>query len=128
MAAFHLQLVWQGLYIYCQLPLDPRGWPLICFFFKGRFCVDISPPFGLRWAASHCQDATNLVSRELRRWDHSLLNYIDDFGVVAPSKPEVDSHVAQLQGLLETLGLQEAHHKVSLPHSQVLVCMAGVSV
>ena len=56
----------------------------------------------------HCQDATNLVSRELGRRGLSLLNYIDDFGGVSPSKLETDSHFGQLQALLETLGLQEA--------------------
>ena len=43
---------------YRQLPHDPRDWPLICFTFEGQFFVDISLPFGLRWAAPHCQDAT----------------------------------------------------------------------
>ena len=64
---------------YRQLPLDPRNWPLVCFTFEGRFFVYISLPFGLRWAASHCQDATSLTSRELGRRGLSLLNYIDDF-------------------------------------------------
>ena len=65
---------------YRQLPLDPRDWLLVCFIFEGWFFVDISLTFGLRWAASHCQDATNLVSRELGRRGLSLLNYIDDLG------------------------------------------------
>ena len=55
---------------YRQLPLDPRDWPLVCFTFEGQFYLDISLLLGLRWAASHCQDATNLVSRELRSWAH----------------------------------------------------------
>ena len=83
---------------YDQLPLDPTDWPLVCFTFEGRFFVDISLRFDLRWAASHCQDATSLVSRELRRRGLSLLNYIDDFGRVAPSKLEADSYFAQFQG------------------------------
>ena len=58
----------------CQLPLDPRDWCLICFTFDGWFFVDISLLFGLRWAASHCQDAIDFVSRELRRRGLSLLN------------------------------------------------------
>ena len=103
---------------YRQLPLDPRDWPLVCFTVEDRFYMDIIVPFGLRWSASHCQDATNLVSRELRRWGISLLNYIDDFGGVTSSQFEAESHFFQLQGLLETLGLQEACHKASpLPRS-----------
>ena len=43
---------------------------------------------------------------------------LHDFEAVALSKLEADSHFAQLQGLLETLGLQEARHKASpLPRS-----------
>ena len=64
---------------YRQLPLNPKDWPLVCFTFEGWFYVDISLPFGLRWAASHCQDATNLVARELRKRGISLHNYIDNF-------------------------------------------------
>ena len=53
--------------------------------------MDISLPFRFRWAASHCQDATNLVARELRRRGISLLNYIDGFGGVASSRSEAES-------------------------------------
>ena len=37
---------------YHQLPLDPRDWPRVCFTFECRFVVNISLPYGLRWAAS----------------------------------------------------------------------------
>ena len=100
---------------YRQLPLDPRDWPLVCFMFEGRFFADISFPFGLRWAVSHCQDITSLVARELGRRGLSLLNYINDFGGVAATRADADSHFAQLQGLLETLGLQEERHNASRP-------------
>ena len=100
---------------YCQLPLDPSDGLLICFCFEGRLFVDVSLPFCLRWAASHCQDATNIISRELRRQGVTLLNYIDNFGGVAPSRSTAESLFAQLQGLLAKLGLQEARHK-SPPH------------
>ena len=64
---------------YRQLPLDPSDWPLVCFLFEGRYFVDISLPFGLRWAASHCQDVTNILAAKLRRRGATLLNYIDNF-------------------------------------------------
>ena len=107
---------------YCQLPVDPADCPHICFRFKGRFYVDVSLPFVLRWVASHCQDVTNIVSRELRGRGISLLNYIDDFGGVTSSQSTADSHFSQLQNLLAKLGLQEARHKPS-PPSQVMVWM-----
>ena len=98
---------------HCQLPLIPADWPLICFCFEGRFFVDVNLPLGFRWAASHSQDATNIICRELRRQGLSLLNDIADFGGVAPSKSTAKSHFPQLQDLLAMLGLQEANHKSS---------------
>ena len=103
---------------YRQLPLDPADWPLVCFTFEGRFFSDISLPFGLQWAAYHCQDATSLVTRELGRSGLSVLHYIDNFRGVAASRAQAEAHFALLQGLLETLELQEASHKAS-PPSQV---------
>ena len=100
---------------YRQLQLDPADWPLVCFLFEGRYFVDISLPFGLRWAASHCQDITNLMAAELRRRGVTLLNYIDDFGGVAASGALARKHFSALQTLLADLGLQEATHKASPP-------------
>ena len=100
---------------YRQLPLDPADWPLVCFLFEGRYFVDISLPFGLRWAASHCQDVTNIVAAELRRHGATLLNYIDEFGGVAVSSAIAHTHFVALQTLLGELGLQEAAHKASPP-------------
>ena len=99
---------------YRQLPLDPADWPLFCFQFEGRYFVD-SSQFGLRWAASHCQDVTNLVGAELRRRGLTLLNYIDDFEGVAASSALAHNHLSALQTLLSELGLQEATHKASPP-------------
>ena len=81
---------------YRQLPLDPGDWSLTCFQFEGRYYIDISLPFGLRWAASHCQDITNCVTRDLKRQGLTLLNYIDDFWGVAASRAAADQHFTQL--------------------------------
>ena len=65
---------------YRQLHLDAGYWPLVCFKFDSSFYVDISLHFRLRWAPSHCQAVTSLVTRELIRPGLSILNYIDDLG------------------------------------------------
>ena len=98
---------------YRQLPLDPADWPLICFQFEGRYFVDISLPFGLRWAASHCQDVTSLVAAELWRQGLTLLNYIDDFGVCGRLPLTCPRPFLLITNLLSELGLQEATHKAS---------------
>ena len=68
---------------YRQLFLDPINWSLVYFKFDSFFYVDISLPFGLTWAASHCQDVMSLVTRELIRQGSTILNYIDNFRGVA---------------------------------------------
>ena len=100
---------------YCQLPLDPGDWPLTCFTFEGSFYVDLNLPFCLRWAASHCQDVTSLVARDLTRQGLSILNYIDEFGGVASDLTTPTDHFTKLQGLLAQLGLCETGHKATAP-------------
>ena len=117
-------LIWQagkGSYLYAtvarayhQPPLDPGDWPLIGFQFEGRYYTNISFPFRLRWVASHCQDVTNCIARELRRQGLALLNYIEDVGV-EESRATADYRFSQLQGLLAKLGVQDACHKSPPP-------------
>ena len=82
---------------------------------EGRFFTDVSLPFGLRWADSHCQDMTGLMARELGRQGLSLLNYIDDFGGAASMESEALQHFSLLQAMLEYLGLEEAKQKAFPP-------------
>ena len=93
---------------YRQLLLDPADCPLVCLNVDGRFFADISLPFELRWAASHCQDVKGLVARKLGRQDLSLLNYDIDVGGVANMESEAGQHFNLLQAMLEHLGLEEA--------------------
>ena len=64
---------------YCQLPLDPADWPLVCFAINSRYYADISLPFSLNWAVASCEDTTWLMVRHLNSQRTTLLNYIDDF-------------------------------------------------
>ena len=65
---------------YMQLPLDHGNLPQLCFRFHGAYHTDIHLPFGLRWAAAHCQDITSIITRELNRKGSAVLSYIYDFG------------------------------------------------
>ena len=93
---------------YRQLSLDPSDWLLVCFTVEGRTLTNISLPLSLRWAASHCQDITGLVARELGRKGLSILHYIDNCGCLASTKAEASHLPTQLQELLACLGLTEA--------------------
>ena len=105
-----------GARAYRQLPLDPGDRPLVCFTFH----ADISLPFGLHWAAAHCQDATSFITRELNSKGATVISYIDDFGGVTTDQATAATHFTNLGSLLATLGLHEAAHKAS-PPSQVMV-------
>ena len=105
---------------YRQLPLDPEDWPLACFDFQVMFYTDLSLPFGVHWAAFHCQDITTIVAQKLERQGQILLNYIDDFSRVASTQATATQYFGHLQDLLARLGLQEAKHKAT-PTSQVIV-------
>ena len=103
------------------MPLDLGDWSLICFQFEGRYYFDVSLPFGLRCAVSHYQGVINCVTGELRRQGLTLLNYINDFRVVAKSKAAADHQFPLLQGLLAHLWLHEASHKSSPPIQEIVL-------
>ena len=103
-----------------SIALRPTDWPLVCFSFDSSFFMDISLPFGLRWAASHCQDVMSLITRELTRRGSSVLNYIDNFGMVSHSHSMAVTHFGRLWGLLTRLGLQEATHKATPPATSMI--------
>ena len=100
---------------YRQLPLDPGDWPLVCINFEGAYYTDISLPFGLRWAAAHCQDVTSLITRELNSQVATVLSYIDDFRGVATDQTTAATHFTNLRSLLANLGLWEVVHKAFPP-------------
>ena len=81
--------------------------------------MDASLPLGLRWAAASCQDVTSLVATHLNSKVVWLLNYIDDFRDVTPSREEAEEHFSELQAILDHLGLVEAKHKAA-PPSQLM--------
>ena len=81
--------------------------------------MNASLPFGLRCAAASCQDATSLFAKHLNNEGLCLLNYIDDFMGVAPSKGQAEAHFNKVQTTLDHLELVKAKHKVS-PLPQVM--------
>ena len=82
--------------------------------------MDVSLPFGLRWAAACCQDVTTLITRALKEDGIEVLAYIDDFGGVAQGKNLAGKHFNQLRKKLQQLGLQEALHKAAPPATNMV--------
>ena len=77
--------------------------------------MDISLPFGLRWAASCCHDATYFITRAFKEQGGTVLNYVDDLGGEASGEQTATQHFTMLRHLLQYLCLKEALHKVSTP-------------
>ena len=100
---------------YRQLPLDPCDWSLVCLKVQGHYFVDLSLPFGLRWAASCCQDTTSFINRALREQVGMVLNYNGDFEGVVTYHHTATQHFYMLQSLLQCLDLKGAVHKASPP-------------
>ena len=73
--------------------------------------MDASLPFGQRWAAASCQDATLIITSHLNRQGLSLVVYINDFGKVAQSKHLAEQQLKEWQGTLGKIGLVVAKHK-----------------
>ena len=88
---------------------------LVCFNFQGAYYTDISLPFGLHYAAVHCQDVTSVITRELNKKGTAILTYINDFGVIATDQTTAATHFNNLRTLLARMGLQEVAHKAPLP-------------
>ena len=64
----------KGGFLYCcdvfqtypQLPMDPCDLPLVGLKVQDMYFMDLSLPFGLRWAESCSQDVTSLVVKSLK--------------------------------------------------------------
>ncbi len=118
----------KGCYLYSadiarafrQLPLDPADWSLTCIQDGRNFFIDVSIPFGMRWASYCCQRVTNLILHHLNKQRNALLCYIDDFCGVAVGHQQAQADFHRLRSLLRELGIQEAEHKACLP-SQCIV-------
>ena len=104
-------------------PMDPCNWPLVCQKAQCRHFVDISLPFGLRWAVSCCQDMMSFVVRVFQEQGGSTLNYIDDFWEVTMDEQMAMHHFSLLHYLLKHLDSRRCYTK---PHPRPCLDMAGV--
>ena len=76
--------------------------------------MDISRSFGLRWAASSCQDVTSFITKAFKEQDGTGLNYIDDFRGVSKDEQMASQHFGMLCSLRECLCLKEALLKATV--------------
>ena len=105
---------------YRQLRVDPGDWPLLGFTHRGRFYVDVCPPFGLRTSAMCMQRTTEAIS-----WMHQQVGYIsrpylDDFGGAERTIQQAEAALTALQSIMADLGVREAETKICRPATSMV--------
>ena len=110
---------------YRQLRVDPHDWPLLGFKHRGRYYLDICPPFGLRSSAMCMQRTAEAIVYLHGIRGFYCRAYLDDFGGAEPTQGTAKDALTELQSVMASLGVVEAKHKVHEP-SQVMVWL-GIS-
>jgi len=88
---------------------------------RPTYMVDTRLPFGSRRAPSIFHRLTQAVRRMMaKRGFSSLVVYLDDFLIIAPTYEECLHALLTLLGLLRTLGFAIAWHKVDGPHNDII--------
>ena len=105
---------------YRQLRVDPTDWPLLGFQHKGRYFMDLCPPFGLRSSAMCMQRTTEAISYIHGQQGFLSKPYLDDFGGAEATHDRATLALGTLQRIMAELGVVEAAHKIH-PPAQVLV-------
>ena len=104
---------------YRQLRIDPLDWPYLAFTYKSMSFMDICPPFGLRSSAMAMQRVSQAIVYLHGRRGFSSRAYIDDFGGVEPKRDTASNALAQLQRIMDALGVKQAPAKIC-PPAQVM--------
>ena len=105
---------------YRQLRVDPHDWPLLGLQHRGRYYLDICPPFGLRSSAMCMQRTAEAIVFIHGARGYYCKAYLDDFGGAEPTQHRAKDALTELQSVMTSLGVVEAKHKVHEP-SQVMI-------
>ena len=105
---------------YRQLRVDPTDWPLLGFQHRGKFYLDMCPPFGLKTSALFMQRTTEAISRIHMARGFLSRPYLDDFGGAEGTLERADAALDTLQDIMSDLGVVEATKKVCRP-SQTMI-------
>ena len=95
---------------YRQIPVDPRDYRYLGYYWDEEFYFDTVLAMGQRNAAMACSRTTNAVMHMHRQAGHVGTSYLDD--LIGVAKPEMgDVAYDSLGILLEELGLSENYTK-----------------
>ncbi len=100
---------------YRQLCSDPIDYPLLGIFWRSKWFIDLSIPFGLRHGAKCCQQVTGAITHILKSKGHFGLSYIDDLAGVHTHKEQSQAAFDSCSAIMSELGLTEAKDKRTAP-------------
>ena len=104
---------------YRQIRTCPLSTPLLGIQHKGKFYVDVCPPFGCRTSSYICARTTSAVVWILKQGGIKTLCYLDDFVGVASSEQQAVKDYQQAMNLLKYLGLEISTHKCVPPTTRL---------
>ena len=84
--------------------MDPADALKFGIFWKGNYYVDVALALGWVHGCSAFQRASDAVVFLMKKLDHPMFPYIDDY-IIVSSKEEADRAFKQLSELLDELGL-----------------------
>ncbi|XP_051983124.1 uncharacterized protein LOC127644139 [Xyrauchen texanus] len=105
---------------YFQIQINPRHGPFLRFAFDGQVYQYTVLPFGLSIAPRTFTKCMDAALAPLRSQGLRILNYLDDWLIMAQSHMELLSHRAVLLSHLNSLGLAVNWTKSSLQPSQTI--------
>jgi hypothetical protein len=102
---------------YRQIPLAPSEYPLLVFSWQGAFYYDTALVMGARSACAIFQRISNSISFSIRQRfpDVHILNYLDDFQIIARSRARCDQVLQALLELCRDLNLPVNTKKLVWP-------------
>ena len=109
-------------------PVRRADWPLLCYFWKGKYYVDTRLPFGARSSPAIFNTFADVLTWILSYHGEIdfIVHYLDDFLICAPDKETCTSWLCTFQDIMKYLGVPVAHDK-TVPPSSVLVFL-GIEI
>ena len=102
---------------YRLLPVRQEDWPLLVYYWKGRYYVDLKLPFGGRSSASIFNSFADLICWILtQKFDLIVIHYSDDFLLITKSDYLLAlAHLNKLKSVFAFLDIPVAEDKLIGP-------------
>ena len=98
-------------------PVHPEDWPLLVYWWRGKYYVDIVLPFGMRsspFIFNTFADSLEWIARKRAGLDN-MLHYLDDYFFTGETEKKCDQSLTQFDRLCESLKIPLAEDKKEGP-------------